>query len=664
MPRPTFPIVFGGGLDRSSGTLVSDSRRMEVLENAYLLDGRLEPRGGNELRSASGEEYTILIAAETSELRGVVVIGANEPGAGDHAMGVWTCDGDGTDIGFVNTWVSPCLSVERAKAFAAQSGARVFLAHEEALLSRRAHTIWYDAPTNLLQHLLAEWARGGDEEVSNQVRFRGVVSWLSYLVGWGFGTNLTDMPHMVRISEPDQPDVFLEDAYVTAGQPGEPVQVCLPLDRALLILKETSAFILSGYDANSFGLLEVDKRFGAAAPRLACVEGGTAYVWTLEGPRTFSGGPSEDISWPLGLPWPSAEMIAAEGLLSGGWAEYVPRRRLVVFVFGTWVYAYDLRRKEWAHWVLQFHAHCGGILYATTGYAGMSRGYPDFNTVEVVDVDSRRVKWHNILAEGDETVEVWVREVGGSWPGSPTAEVDVGVTPQVVVDALAPGDYEVALRYDRNGVYSANYGGSPETWPAVSRGTFTVAEPAVPAISALVWSRTAADAEQIAVTYAGLARVRIYRNTVNNHVGSTLVHTSAGSAGTYADVLPAGEVVYWYFVRNFYVDDSVGSAVSAGQQRYAGPDAPSALLLEAQTTTFYSLTFTPADAAYETEVWDDDGAGGALALRTTLGAGEDNDVQSVSAPNAGNVVDVEIRHKVTAFGVDDFSVFVAGSVDL
>lgn len=569
MPRSTLPFTFGQGVDRASSQVVPPTGRMEVLDNVQLADGSVQPRGGLEVRSTAVDAaYVAGVVAARSAAQAVVVDGYGVPGEASHALRLSRRGGDGRGYTALGDWLTRCYSLERARVTGAESGVRIILAHDERSISRRGDTVVLNLDDNTITPLTAAWANGGNPSNSSNMRFRGVTLHLDRLVGWGFGTNEVDEPNMVRLSNADDPLAFAEDAFFKAGQAGDPVVSCVSISQgesaALLMLKEAETHYVAGSaDDNFVGPYLVDRRHGAAATRLVVSDGSTVYVWGLEGPRRFRGiGASEDIGWRLGLNWPTTRDLAAQGVLEQGFAEYLPRRGggIVVFVFVDYVYALDLRTEEWSHGTLSTPVHCGAVLYARGGYVGASRGYPDFGAATAVDGDSFRIDWANISAEGDETVEVWLRKTGDAWPEDPSYTRSVTQPATVQADGLVlDADYEVAVRFNRGGLFSPGYSGSPESWPSVSRGTFHV--PALPPTGEVDagWARTGASAEELNVTWTNTAsspiRVRRRRyaegsSAVEEDVSYDLAADTASLHHTNADATHpvVGEKFYLYEV--------------------------------------------------------------------------------------------------------------------
>lgn len=478
------PLVFGGGIERSAGPRTAPATLMRTAENVILGEGKVEPRGGLALRENLGGDYVALVHASRVRLEGIEVTVEESTGR----VSLKRTGGNGLNLTVLGTWQPATLSVGRVRAIGAESGGRVFVAHEERILSRRAHTVYYnpnvdDSTFFILQ---AEWARGNlpsnpaDPEYDASdayLRFRGVCPWLDYLVGWGFGTNDADAPEYVRISDPGEPTVFQDYAWVRAGQPGDPVMSCAEVPGGLLVYKETQTFLIRGSDRSNFGIDLTDEHFGLAGPRLLIVVGDVAYAWSLSGPRRNRGGLSEDISWPLGLPWPSVEDVATSGRLESGFAAYEPVKRQVLFVFEDWVYAFSVDDGKWAYWRLAEKVYSGGILYAVSGYVGPSRGYPAYIDGALANTsDTVYAHYQNTLPEGDEMVEVWVREVGGVWALYADQHVSTSPARFAITGREGGVQYEVAFRYLRAGLASEGYEvDDPSTWPVQSRGTETTA---------------------------------------------------------------------------------------------------------------------------------------------------------------------------------------------
>lgn len=563
------PIVFGGGLDRSGGIAVQGAEVMELLDNVRLLEGRVVPRAGMGARGLAPDAGAYLAGgcAERTSQQGVLVVGASALGDfTDHLLRIYRTDGDGHSPLLVGTWQDPCGSPAHTRASLVDSGSRVFLAHSEPSLGLRAPSQVFSGVDNSLADLTADWAVGSGAD--NRLRFYALARYRDYLVGIGFGTNTDEDEglNMARLSDPGDPTTFSDFSWVKAGQYGERLlaacQVGTGQAAALLLLKEVETYYLSGYDGDSFAVYPLDSQFGVATSALVVGDGSDVYVWSLEGPRRFQGiGPSQDISWPLGLGWPSAREIAAEGLLEQGFATYVPQRGggSILFVFGTLAFVFDLRTQRWSHYLLGQNTRCGFMLYgAGEVYAGPSRGRPEAvaEAAHPSGEDSVSCSYTNVLAEGDETVELWFRKAADPWPGVLSDSQPVTSEPRFLRSGLlAETTYEYALRYSRAGQYSAGYtDADPSLWPASCRRTVSTtaaggAPPSMSAPTGLSVTRTYECVPDTPPAAEPCTPTHIYNlSWTNTMPAAAVVVESQPPAGAWAElpggVLPAGSSSY------------------------------------------------------------------------------------------------------------------------
>jgi hypothetical protein len=371
MPRQVVPLLYGAGLDRATGILAADVRGGRDLRNVYLYRDKVQVRRGHSLVNTLVDEFlqplndVLLVQALQSSQVGVVA------GFGsDDRVHLFQVGGDGvglTSIGVAFTLAAGAHSPPRLTA--AEQYQKLFVAHDEPLRTLRAATVYYD-PFGLPALNTLEADLDGDS-TPEPVLFRGVASYLTYLVGWGYGTESDpDHPEVVRVSHPDNPTLLDPDDYFRAGQGGSPVLNCLGAGDAsgsvLLVLKPTETHQIFGYDKRTFGIRLVDASYGVAASRLAISLNGVVYTWSLEGPRRSTGGPSIDLAWPLDLDAPTPADLVEAGALEDGFACYLPGRRCVLFVFGARVYSlslWDPQTPKWSYSELGFTAQAGGVLY-------------------------------------------------------------------------------------------------------------------------------------------------------------------------------------------------------------------------------------------------------------------------------------------------------------
>jgi hypothetical protein len=279
---------------------------------------------------------------------------------------------------------------------------RVFMAHDQSLVTRRAPTLYYDPLTGaaLLNVLTATFAGTSTESVAesgesaesvvvaNAIRFRGVVRHLAYLVGWGFGTATEVRPEMVRISMPGDPTTFDENHYWIAGDRRDPVLACGPTgvlggEGAILnVWKGLETHAIFGYDRATFGIRLIDPRHGIVASRAWVNIEGFAVAWAEEGPRVWQGlGPSESLEIPLALDAWEPDDLVAEGEVADAYAFYVPRRRVAWWVFGRRVYAVTARiqgRWRWSYQTLGFASYGAMTLFEPTEEQLAPTGFPEY----------------------------------------------------------------------------------------------------------------------------------------------------------------------------------------------------------------------------------------------------------------------------------------------
>lgn len=423
MPRQVVPLIYGTGLDRATGILAADAKAGRDLRNVYLYKNKVQIRRGhstvNTLLDESGVplQDVLLVQAMQAQQVGVVAGFGN-----DGRVHLFQVAGDGSalvPIGIAFTLTNGAHSPPRL--LAAEQYSKLFIAQDEPLRTKRAATVYYDPFGSVaLNTLMANLDGAG----SNPVLFRGVAPYLNYLVGWGFGShNDPDHPEIVRVSHPDDPTKLDPDDYFRAGQGGSAVLNCLGVGSAdasaLLVLKPSETHQIFGYDKRTFGIRLVDSYYGVAASRLAISINGVAYIWSIEGPRKSTGGPSIDLAWPLDLDAPSPHDLATMGALADGFACYLPGRRCILFIFGQRVYSLSLwdpsGTPKWSYTELGFQAQSAGLLYsggeplvppntsAPSAVVGVSRchdvgGAPEYITFQPTWTDTVPSQWEIFFA--------------------------------------------------------------------------------------------------------------------------------------------------------------------------------------------------------------------------------------------------------------------------
>lgn len=661
--RRRIPIPFGGGLDRETGVMSSPPTGMSDLRNVFLHRGKYLVRRGFQVRvqlnDGTNDMTDVIGGHALKSLRNSIYVGYDDTTGN---VQVFRGDSFGSAATFIGNWFSVTAGSPPPTISMAESYGRVFLAHDEALVGNRAKTIYYDSGTDSLVDLQSDLAGSGDEDVY----FRGVARHLNYLVGWGYGNSADpSRPEMVRISLPADPTEFNAEHYFITGDRNDPVIRCIPAGGTLLAFKESETWEIFGYSRDSFGQRILDPLYGVGVARLAVNVSGRVFAWTNEGPRLYDGSfGSTSLEIPLELPQPEPDDLVAESDLQFGFAEYLPYYRVVLFFFGKRVYALTTREDgdwKWSYWELGFEPLCGFRLPITVGGispapSGNATGVSISNETDTT-VD---ISWTDSGATGTESLEVWARLATGpgAWSQVATFSVDLSGSGSGTITGLAPGrDYEFATRYRRGLSYNPlDSSSDPTNWQAAGKttGTTTLSAPSAPTG---VWSRVSASVEQVLLTVTPL------HSGVDIEIldsGLSVIHTEAAPTGefTFAATTITGEANNTFYCRHKTVD--VTGTNSPSLIIWGGPaNPPTNISLTSVLANSYGVTFTPGDASLETEVYDDwtrpGGPKGSLfeTLAETLSPADTGTTVIVAA--GGNTLEVTIRHKQTAFGVDDFS---------
>jgi hypothetical protein len=309
MDRPSHPIPIADGLSRQAGNFMAQAASFYDLRNFRIGDGKLMVRPG----------YASLFALTAGSVIGIFPMTASDSGTGYSIALVYITSGTarvdaflldgGTNssslIGTLWTFGSPLARIPRAIADVANG--KLFIAHDEPVLANRRQTGVYDLLTNTISPLVYS------DPGMLTPKYRGVIAYLDYLVGWGWGTDAEpDRPEIVRVSLPGQPEEADINHYFVVGKRGDPVLDCRPAGNCLIALKQQEAYPLVGYDRATFGIShQPDRLFGTISSRAAATVGGVLYRWTHAGPRRVSGvGDSEDIGQALNLTGPLPHALA------------------------------------------------------------------------------------------------------------------------------------------------------------------------------------------------------------------------------------------------------------------------------------------------------------------------------------------------------------------
>lgn len=524
--RQRTPLVLGAGLDRASGVMAADPRAMRDARNVYLLGGKVQARRGMTARGGyyddTGALVSHVLAACALRAYGEMVVVGYSQASGK--VWVYRCTAAGKVVArFATPWFTLAAGSEPPVVVACAIDQRVFLAHDEPVLGRRAATVYYE-PALLPGSALPVLAYPGGEPM----KFRGVTAHLNYLVGWGFGTPAEDRPEFVRVSKPAAPLEFEAEDYWIVGMIGDAVTCCASVDSTLVAFKLTQTYQLFGDNARNFGSLPfpTDATHGCAGSRLATVYNGHAYFWSLAGPRRTDGrGPSTDLALPLDLLGPSPEGLVAAGAARLAFGVHHANEGVLLWIFGRRGYALSLLEDplhlRWSYLHLGKAAYCAAHAFAFAD--GNGGGTPDGGgggvdpppdpgdpppdpadpidggtlggaSVRPLALDPAAgygalgLKLENRATSGVDFIEVFFRKDGdAAFTALPRFANTGGQQQTLKLGNLEPGArYTVAVRLYRGGKYQTTHKASdPMAWPAYARAEGAVC--GTPAVGEVTW---------------------------------------------------------------------------------------------------------------------------------------------------------------------------------
>ena len=450
--RQRVTVPFGKSLDRETGFMAAKPGAMEDLRNVYLRRGKLVVRKGVDskltLTDTNGDPLTHILAGQAIRgLRiGLIVGYQGDDTAGDAGkVFIYRIDADASTVDQLQygsdpanpQWftVSNPATAPVPTIITAEANSNAFFAHDRFSQTDREPTLVYDPYTGPdLQTLDHDFIQRTDDEgnVTSEpkpLRFRGVVSHLDYLFGWGYGTQEeSNRPEILRVSLPGAPQQFDPNHYFIIGSRKDPIVTAKPASSStsrLVVLKENELHAVEGSGRHNFGSIERDSRFGCIGSRLAISVRGRVLFWSVDGPRvTTGGGPSEMASVPLELKGFEPADLPDPGNLEEGFAEYIPEEQVALWVFGQRCYALNLRgdARGWTYWELGFEPECAFTLYgAEAGSQGTTQpsGHADFGAygAQAADETTMDLVYTDESVDGDEFAEIWRREVANmAWP--------------------------------------------------------------------------------------------------------------------------------------------------------------------------------------------------------------------------------------------------------
>lgn len=655
----TLPLPFGtAGLDRYTGEMAVRPGSLRDGRNVFLRGSRIEVRAGMALASTLPNQggsvcSHIPLLAPLKFEAAAAAVGYYSASRQLHLYRL-SADGSGpTHVGLLFTLDANAQTPPRLHA--AEAGGKLFIAHDEPLQSRRAATFIYDPlGATALSQLEVDLDGSGEAPV----RFRGVIEWRQYIVGWGFATATIARPEIVRVSIPGQATKFNPEHYFIAGTAGEPVLSCREAGGLLLVRKPSNTHRIVGSSHLDFGILPLHALQGTLGHQLSIELDGLLYDWSANGPVRYTGQiNSQDLETPLDLAGPQPADFA--GLdYSSGYVQYLPDRRILEWVIGGVSFFFDLRAQQWSYGQSSVQRFSGALFFTGSSLADEIDTAPTSRPGAVTATPSATtalIAWTNEALVGgsvdnNETAEIWLREALGTWGMVEQVPVTGGAgSPQdATIDGLVVGqDYEVAMRFRRGGRYTLGYeSNNPSNWPATSLDTFTTLLEA-PTLNSVTWARTGSSSEHATVAFTpvdtGVSH-RILRDQVP-------VKTLDPGVDSYNDPGITGETTHAYQV--VAVVGVYESDPSNIVRAYMGPSPPPSNAKWSDTgvgcggasaATLHDITWTDGLAA-DVEILE----AGAVIASTGAGVG------SVSTC-VSDQESLRIRHKVThASGTPDYT---------
>ena len=654
-------LPLGGGIDRYPGVMETRPGSMRDLDNMVPEGMKLRVRRGTTWRcqipalpdedgnpACSRCSHIICIQSIQTTTEGLVVAYYDDT----REVHVYRVSGAGYDPVHIGHWFTlDAGATEPPVVVGAESYGKAFLAHDERRIGRRAATQVYDATAGTMEDLEANLDGRLDEQgnkVLAPVKFRGVVSWLGYMIGWGYGTPADERPEIVRVSKPGEPTVWPANHYWIAGDRASPVTACVQAAGQLLVMKAAATFRVVGTSPFNFGIVPQYSIQGCLGSKLAITVDETCYAWGIRGPWRTSVGSAQDLAPPLDLLRDEMPKDPA-----AGFAVYIPTEEVIEWHFGTDVYALVLKdgQAAWSTRTRTLAMQSGGFLYATGSLADPKGDRPTGHP-EIVSFEDGVLTWRNVEQDADELLEAWADLPDEGWAvQAPDTDVTTAATQTRTVTVVPGHSFEVAVRYRRSGRYSAEYEGTPDTWPAASRtdGTAPLDDDHQATISEAKWSRVSSTAEQVRLTVDPGTDLptAVFRD--GNRIG-----TVAAGQTAFVDRLPVAEAWAEYTVAALVAQGSGGDVLghrSAAARVWSGPDALA-------STPRWQRVAQRVGADYYRISWDS-----ALTVQVRADRGGSPTFWPASVDHGfvlarpANPL-IELRVVVTAFGVQDFSDWV------
>lgn len=524
MARQLVPVPFAEGVERSDGALLVRASSFRDLRNVHLTGSRMEIRRGIESKAlvSGGVTDVLAIHPMRAALQSVVV--CYDSATREVTLQRATIDPNTLAVTLTAVpgvlWTIPVTAPFPVVSITDSYG-KAYIAHNESSHALRQNTKVFDPSTATWTDLLY------DQDPLAPMQFRGVHRWLSYVVGWGYGTPDTgppddrNRPEVARVSLPGDPDVFDPNFYFIVGQRGEPVVGAAQTAMGLVFAKESELHLVTGTSQLDFDINMIDPAFGAVTGASMIEVNGRVYFWSAEGPRYTDGSASLDAAVSLDLRGPQPDALLSDADLRSCFAAFRPDREEIEWVFpaagrnASWAFVLDLKDPQGSKWHYRPYGQlirCAGLLAGNVAFDPGDPLVAPYISLTDFDANAGTYYGHNAawantnvanLPAGS-VVEIW----GAAGPGP--FEVDAGV-PWTLIKSVAasgatqsdasitigtPGTAQefrhLAVRYRlADGTYyAAQQSSNPMDWPANTRLTLLAGARPEIANTAAAWGGT------------------------------------------------------------------------------------------------------------------------------------------------------------------------------
>lgn len=452
---------------------------------------------------------------------------------------------------------------------------------------------------------------------------RALVEYNNFLIATGYGTGCEpSRPEIVRFSylglfndgegigdagyaaNPDAPtqrefhenlNVFDIEDFFMVGERGTPVVAMAPALGRLVIGTPYNAWVLFGYDRDSFQLELLDNTRGCTGTNAMVAAHGMVYWWSNTGPVRWNGSGVQDLSGDIRS---DIDSLNPEKVV----AVHVRSEREVRFYQGRRGFAFNYEKQEWARITLPegFDVWCaGGVSPYTSTNTGASAprvgpggktpgsGTDETNGVgaprnlQTTDITQTEAisSWENADSSPDVKTLVWRKRASDvAYPLTPAATLEAGENRFAHTGLTAGTSYEVRVAHEKNNIRSgyatAAFGtNAPASAPNPPK-EFRVVDDPVPKTedSGTRWLASALLRWKVGTPGA---RTEIYRyfghNPGNDPALYDKIHTTDANESAYRDLqaetgseLAAGGYVT-YLIRHLF-DQGPPSTVVTVQQ--------------------------------------------------------------------------------------------------